>query len=570
MRIPAAAVLAVLVGCASQSARSPDTGGIGAAPAAPGSGGVSFGGAQDIGDFRAILDRGQLPGPDTLDANGFFNEHFNEPAPAACGHLLCLTPGLMVGRDWLTDGHQATLQIAIESTLDPSTLKRLPMNLVVVVDHSGSMASDGRLDKVKAGLHTMIDHLQDGDRLAIVEFDDQVAIDAPLATLDPPTLHAIVDRMSPRGGTDIYSGLLTGFTLLGDTPASERQNRVILLSDGLASAGDTNTADILAMAEQHVANGVGLTTIGVGNDFDIQLMRGLAERGAGNFYFLDDGAAATEVFTQELDYFTQPIALDIHIDTDAGPGYQLGEAVGSTLWHANDPTRGELLIPAVFAASRTSQDPGPLGRRGGGSMIFIQMIPVAGNTGRVADITLSYRLPGATDRVVQTISLDYANDPAETPDDPYLSSPDMTERYAMYNMFLGLRAATQSSDPSCTLQILGATRNHGVTWNASHEDPDIADDLTLVDEYLHNLSTSTGGAYPVDGGAPVGGPAIHTCVAQLPPPSQPYPEPIDLPPPVAPSDHAYAAACSTGGASGGLPVVLAAIAAIGVRRRRRW
>ena len=53
------------------------------APAAlAGGGGVSFGGAQDIGEFRGILERGEIPGPDTLDANGFFNEHFNAPPPA--------------------------------------------------------------------------------------------------------------------------------------------------------------------------------------------------------------------------------------------------------------------------------------------------------------------------------------------------------------------------------------------------------------------------------------------------------------------------------------------------------
>src|SRR5262249_33759168 len=152
-----------------------------------GAGGVSFGGAQDVGEFRGILDRGEIPGPDTLDANGFFNEHYNAPAPATCGTLLCAVPGMSVGRDWITRAHQAPLEISVPPPVDPSRYQRLPMNLVVVVDHSGSMASDGRLEKVKTGLHTLIDHLQDTDRLALVEFDDQVAVDAPLGTtLDRP------------------------------------------------------------------------------------------------------------------------------------------------------------------------------------------------------------------------------------------------------------------------------------------------------------------------------------------------------------------------------------------------
>lgn len=548
MRVLHSTVFLVSVACSGGASSSLD----GAGAPGPG-GGVSFGGAQDVGEFRGILDRGQIPGPDTLDANGFFNEHFNAPPPADCGALLCAVPGLAVGHDWLTGAHQATLQISVSTTVDPATYQRLPMNLVVVVDHSGSMASDGRLDKVKAGLHTMIDHLHDEDRLAIVEFDDRVDIDAPLAaTLDRPALHAIVDRLQPRGATDIFDGLQTGFKLLGDAPPSERQNRVIFLSDGNATAGDTSQADILAMAASRVALGIGLTTIGVGNDFDVLLMRGLAEQGAGNFYFLEDPAAASEVFSEELDYFVQPIALDVQLEATAGAGYQFGEVVGSHLWSAGT-RRGSLQIPAVFVASRTTQSGGQ-GRRGGGSMIFIHLTPIAGNTGRVADVTLSYRTPGSAVRVSQTVSLDYASDPEVTPEQPYLSAPEMAERHAMYNMFLGLRAATQATSPGCALAALDATRASATEWNATHEDPDLAADLVLVDQYRANLQElgATSGAHPV---------------AECPTASDPYPpidgEPID---PVDDYPHSYA--CSAGGASGGLPIALVALA-LGLGRRRR-
>ena len=201
MRTFSPVVVVFFGACAGTGSSAGDFADPGSAPGAPGGGGgVSFGGAQDIGELRAILDRGEIPGPDTFDANGFFNEHYNAPPPASCGNLLCAVPGMSVGRDWLTGAHQATLQISVISTVDPTAFHRLPMNLVVVVDRSGSMASDGRLDKVKVGLHTMIDNLHDEDRLAIVEFDDRVEIDATFgATLDRPALHAIIDRLQPRG-----------------------------------------------------------------------------------------------------------------------------------------------------------------------------------------------------------------------------------------------------------------------------------------------------------------------------------------------------------------------------------
>src|SRR6185503_6374183 len=173
----------------------------------------------------------------------------------------------------------------------------------------------------------------------------------------------------------------------------------------------------------------------------------------------------------------------------------------------------------------------------------------------------SFRTPGSPERVSQTVALDYTSDPALTPEETYLSAPEMAERFAMYNMFLGIRAATESPDPNCAVAVLEATRAGATAWNRSHEDPDIAADLTLVEQYLANLRAR---------GA-VGGRALASC----PTANDPYP-PIDVeppPPPINPIDpvdnyphHHYA--CSTGSASGGLPVVLAALALVRRRRRR--
>jgi len=224
------------------------------------------------------------------------------------------------------------------------------------------------------------------------------------------------------------------------------------------------------------------------------------------------------------------------------------------LW-SDGTNRGSMQIPAVFVASRTSQGGGQ-GRRGGGSMIFIHMTPMAGSTGRVASITLSFRAPGSTERISQTTTLDYASDPAVTPDEPYLSAPEMAERFAMYNMYLGIRAATESTDPGCAVAVLEATRAGASAWNRSHEDPDIAADLMLVEQYLANLRAR---------GA-VGERALSSC----PTANDPY-DPVDFEPqPIDNVDtyHRHGYACSAGGASGGLPILLAALAALRLRRRR--
>src|ERR1043165_4144105 len=102
-------LLLTIVGCGAQDA---------ADSSGSGGGNVSFGGQQDIGEFRGILESGQIPGPETLDANGFFNEHYVAP-PTDCTATLCMTPRVSVGRDWLTRAPAPRPPIAVNHTGPP-------------------------------------------------------------------------------------------------------------------------------------------------------------------------------------------------------------------------------------------------------------------------------------------------------------------------------------------------------------------------------------------------------------------------------------------------------------------
>jgi Ca-activated chloride channel family protein len=517
-------------------------------------GNVGFGGAQDIGQFRSILDQGQIPGEETLDANGFFAEHYSPVPPADCGQVLCVKPMLSVGRAWLDGSYQATLQISMTTPIDPATLERLPMNMVVVVDRSGSMAADGRMEKVKQGLHLLVDSLLPGDRLALVQFDDRVDV---LANLDAEpnldALHAQVSAMYPRGSTNIYGGLDAGFAIAANAWSAERQNRVILLSDGLATAGITDQAQIIDMADGYLADGMSLTTIGVGLEFDVNLMRGLAEHGAGNFYFLEDAAAVEEVFTDELAYALTTLALDVRIHAIPAPGYRLGEVIGTRVWSSTSDG-GEARIPAVFVASRDDQEPDP-GRRGGGGSIFIDLTAVAGavDDGRVASISLSYRLPGTAEVLTQQVEMTNPNPLGEAPGETYVSTQAMMEHYAAYNLYLGLRKGTQLAayHYDCALSALTALRSSADRFNSVFQDPDVSADIALIDQFSANLRAH--GAQPTT--------LTQGECAAYDPDDPGYTGGVD-----------YGFACSAGGspAEGALTIVVVGAAVVlGGRRRRR-
>ena len=184
-------------------------------------------------------------------------------------------------------------------------------------------------------------------------------------------------------------------------------------------------------------------------------------------------------------------------------------------------------------------------------MLFIAVQPTGDNPdNKIADITLDYHVPGSAQVVTQTVTLQYPSDGGEMPsiDAPYLSAPEMAKRYAMYNLFLGLRDATaQTSQPACAASVLATVRTHAASWNATREDPDFADDVSLIDHFIANLQAVGGygdcGAYPTDG----------------------HDAGFDDYPPHRSGDLAY---CSAGAPPGWLAMVGLALV-VGVKRRRR-
>lgn len=471
---------------------------------------IGSSGAQDIGQFRSILDQGGIPAANTLDANGFFSEHHTQLPPPECGNDICLHGMLAVHNDWVYGSYQAALQVAMNSTIEATSLERKPMDLVVVVDTSGSMVAGNALNYVKQGLHILIDELEGDDRMALVRYDGFVEV---LATFSEPSdataLHGLVDDLYADGSTNFHDGLEAGLQMAANASNPERQSRVIMLSDGEPTTGITDNASIITMAEGYIADGVGLTTIGVGTNFNVELMRGLAERGSGNFYFLESAEAIHEVFTEELNYFVTPVAFDLQIEVVNGAGYTLGSVVGTHLWET-DGYRGTINIPAVFLASRVSHDDPPVGdggRRGGGSAILIEMIPndawpELADPNRVAELRLSYRLPNSGLTVEQVVTVDNPNAPGAELEQPYYSHQAIEKNHAMYNVFLGLRDAAMRAEYSHNeaLWVLEQLEARASAWNLEMQDEDIEADLLLVDQFMQNLQAR--GAWAVNPGDP--------------------------------------------------------------------
>ena len=460
---------------------------------------VSFGGEQDFGYFRRVLAERQVPRPEDFSASGFFAEHFLPLPDPECGERVCLqVMSAVLGN--LMDGANCTmLRLGLNSPIVVNPDERPPLSLAVVVDVSGSMEAGGKLDFVREGLEYLIDEMRDGDEIALIAYDTTVQVLfelGPVAT-SRTELRTLVRGLQPQGSTNLHGGLQAGYEALLSEFDSGRQQRVLLLSDGEPTAGVTDAAAILEMSRAFNSEGVGLTTIGLGTDFNYALMRDLALRGDGNFYFLENSGAVSEVFTEELAYFTVPVAYDVTLELTAGSLYQFGMARGTPLWE-NTANGGRLELPSVFLAHRESDDDVTEdgGRRGGGSALLVELMPRmeelddSVTEAEIAEVTMTYREPG-TDRIVsQERSMVYPFNPATIVARGFFESPVLSmiqKSFVMLNAYVALEMACtmfHDGEGEAAVPMLRRVIAAIEDYNEEEQDTDMDYNLELLRDLL--------------------------------------------------------------------------------------
>jgi Ca-activated chloride channel homolog len=223
---------------------------------------------------------------------------------------------------------EVVVKVDLASVVSQRT-NRQPLNLAVVLDHSGSMQG-AKIEKTKQAAMQLIDQLTPQDNLAIVEFDDRVHVIIPAQPVtDREALKARVKRIEPGGSTALYAGVKEGGEqLLHLDSNSDRIKRVILLSDGLANVGPSSTSDLKELGRSLSHQSVSVSTIGVGDDYNEDLMAGLAEAGDANYYYVQDAEKLPEIFRKELGGLQTITARDVRIEISCPEGVEPIDLIG--------------------------------------------------------------------------------------------------------------------------------------------------------------------------------------------------------------------------------------------------
>jgi Ca-activated chloride channel family protein len=201
--------------------------------------------------------------------------------------------------------------------------------LTFVIDTSGSMEREGRLELVKDALRLLVDGLDRSDSVAIVTFgDDARVLLGPTRASDPELILSVVDELRPGGSTNLEAGLRLGYDLARESLTENGIDRVVLASDGVANIGLTDPESILGSIARDAESGIELVSVGVGmGNYNDALLEQLADQGDGFYAYINVLDEARRLFTEDLTGTLQTVALDaraqVAFDADIVAAYRL-------------------------------------------------------------------------------------------------------------------------------------------------------------------------------------------------------------------------------------------------------
>ena len=264
---------------------------------------------------RFVLD-GNRPDPDSVRVEEFvnyFDQEYPQPYEGAFAIHVDGARSPFTEDTWIA-------RVGIQGR-DVPDHHRKDATLVFVIDTSGSMSRENRLELVKRALRLLVRELRPTDRIGIVTYGNRGhAVLNPTEAKHDDYILQVIDGLHPGGSTNAEEGLRLGYEMAGRRLDPERITRIVLLSDGVANVGRTGPESILNQVRQYVNEGVTLSTVGVGmGNYNDVLMEQLANDGDGNYVYIDNLTEAWKSFVDNLTSTLQVIARDAKIQVSFNP-----------------------------------------------------------------------------------------------------------------------------------------------------------------------------------------------------------------------------------------------------------
>lgn len=373
--------------------------------------GFSVGGAKDINNLRENIKNDFLPIPTDVTYEGLFYDYFFDTGVhESCQKLFCPSYTSAISKDPFSGKDDYFLSVGLNSGIQQKDFARKKLNLIIVLDISGSMSSpfdsyyydkfgarrelfaaDNEKDSAKSKMQVaaesavaLLDHLNPDDSFGMVLFDQSSYLAKPLRKIGDTDMEAIkrhILELQPQGSTNMSAGMKKATDQFNDylgSDSDEFENRIIFLTDAQPNTGDISETGMLGIAKSDADKKIYTTFIGIGVDFNTELIEQITKVRGANYYSVHSPSEFKKRMDDGFDFMVTPLVFNLQLTIDA-PGFKIQEVYGSP--EANEATGEIMKVNTLFPSEKTEGE-----TRGG--LVLLHMKRISDNN--AINLTASY------------------------------------------------------------------------------------------------------------------------------------------------------------------------------------
>ena len=375
--------------------------------------GFSTGGAKDTNNFRENIKNGYFPISTDITYNGlFYDYYFDTGKKTQSEHLFSPSYSCANSKDPISSKNEYYITVGLNSNIKETDFQRKKLNLVIVLDISGSMFSifssyyyDGllndkknisksdddnktKMEISKESLNILIDHLKSDDKLGIVLFNEEAEILNKIEKISKMNIKKTkesISKIKADGGTNMEAGYSTAIQLLKEcknSDKSEYENRIIFITDAMPNTGITSTNDLLFMIKDNADKGIYTTFIGVGVDFNSKLIEDISDVKGANYYSVHNAKEFKERMGEQFDYMVTPLVFDLRLNLKSND-FNVEMVYGSD--SSNNQKENLMKVNTLFPTKTTEE-----GEVKGG-VVLVKLKSKSENIGGKIDLEVSYK-----------------------------------------------------------------------------------------------------------------------------------------------------------------------------------
>ena len=339
--------------------------------------GYSVGGAKDINNFRENIKEGYFPLETDITYEGIYYDYSfdtgNENAKES-DKMFYPSYSTAISKDPISGNEEYFVSVGLNSNIKESDFSRKKLNVVLVLDISGSMSSsidnyyydfdeDDEEHKTKMRLaeesiNVLLDQLNPDDSVGIVLFDNSGYLAKPLNLVSETDIDAIknhVLEIRDMGGTNFEAGYNLANDVfdeygIGDT--NEYENRIIVITDAMPNIGETSKEGLRKLMEDNAKQGVYTSFIGVGLDFNTEVVKNITDVKGANYYSVSSEKEFKARMGDEFEFMVTPLVFDLNMDLESN-GFEIEKVYGTD---SVDSENGNILHVNTLFPSKSNDD----------------------------------------------------------------------------------------------------------------------------------------------------------------------------------------------------------------------